>query len=236
MKGYKMMKRKILTISLSFVIFISFSSLAFAQDTDTNNSITDSTIITSENIYDVVDYLGLNPEDVTFYDSEKYPNVDVTVGEFKAIILQAEETLKDVQTQSDDVYQSSNTFNASDSILRMSGNKTVSKKVDYSSSCQVKYSVSGDYYSDDFDIRNRFWHRCTDWDMEITKSYTIYFYEIDDVYEKNAYAVNANTNNSYIQFDYDYDIGAYLGIGDFAVKYHSFNVDGYTRFGGQQYI
>ena len=28
----------------------------------------------------------------------------VTVGEFKAIILQAEETLKDVQTQSDDVY------------------------------------------------------------------------------------------------------------------------------------
>lgn len=221
------MNKKILSICLCIVILlVSFPSV-FATENN-NANITDNTIITKENIYEVAEYLGLSHDAVIpIQNNQSYSSAYVTVGELKERInnsMDNENTLCNIIA-----YPESNV----EISTRESGTKTVYYSTQVGGSIGITYSVTGTYYKSG---STKYWKSALGSSITADPTYAPYFNAIDAIHEQTAVVKNSYTSSSTILLSYDYDVGSYLGVEGFAIRYWQVNVKGETNFLGSWYL
>ena len=229
MKWVKIEMKKIIATMLAIVMSLGFGTSAFAaENVKTTSNLTDSTIITDNNVYEVAEYLDLGANAVVKNDNKMYSTKKVMIGDLKKVIAQANytKTLIDIN----DDRQILNNSLREDSV---SGTKTVYYSTNVGNSIPATYSVTGTYYSTSY---TRYWKTVTGSSISVDPTYAPYFFKIDNIHKQDATVVNAYRSNSYIKLEYNYDVGAYLGVDDLSIRYWQDNINGYTNFYGQDYI
>ena len=217
--------KKLAAICLAVITSVFATTSVFAANV--SDQITDDTIITGDNIYAVAEYLGLGSDAVVPQETTKMSTV--TVGDLK-------EKMAIAATQPRRIYCVNDApLNDEESMVapRASGTKTVYYNSQVGGSIGITYSVTGTYYKG---TSLKYWKTVTNSSISADPTNAPYFHQIDAIHEQSAVVENAYSSSSNIKFSYNYDVGSYLGVEGFAIRYWQVNIDGYTNFQGSTYL
>lgn len=229
------MKMKKFAVVLALLLSLCTASFAFASTTSATDSnrkeftFSQDTVITEDNINDILKYYGLDPSAVCRKNERPVVPVirDVTVRDLEAAIKMAKQLPDKIIINNDDptnIKVITNNITTQDT-----GTATVSRIVVITSSLHMKHSATGRYYKSG---SAKYWTSALGASIEVASDPSgIYYYQVDEIRKLINRVYNAGTSNSYLQMDYDYTVGFYMGIKDFGgIRLTSTNISGYTRF------
>lgn len=216
--------KKLISFILISVLCCGLNASVFA---DTHEDITENTVVTADNVYAVVDYLGLEANSVVKKNLLPSEYKTFTVAELKLLIERAKQSPSHVKTNIVSIPDST-VFQQSRTIT---GTKTVYSNDD---TLGVTYSATATYYS----VANiKYWDTALGSTITANSTHLPSFKEVDAIHRNDVSVVNPQASTSYINIDYDYDLGEYLGIdGGIAVRINQVNVTGSVRFWGKDYL
>jgi len=182
------------------------------------------TVITEDNMNDILKYYGLDPS--TVVKNDKPVTSDVTVRDLETAIKAAKQLPHAITTHDDNPANVNVTTN--DFTIQETGTATVSRDSTITSSLVMKYSATGRYYKSD---STKYWTEALGADIEIASDTSpSYYYDIDEIRKLTNKVVNAGTSSSYLQMDYDYTVGYYIGVMGYGIRLWSIPIDGYSTF------
>lgn len=224
---------------------LAISSMALAaqpvsnDQVDKNISFSDDTIITEDNIYDVLKYFGLDESALIF--DEDCPKNEVTVEELREAIEKSQKlpqkvTLNRVASPKNTVvvdkldlsWQTEEASKAAAST----GTKTLH---DYFTvgGCELEHRVSGKYYKNG---STKYWTEERSSSMYAHTDEILHKYEIKNVTGNTLIVVNAGTISSYLKHFYNYDLVHYLSAGIAWIEIGRNSIDGWTKYYGSDYL
>ncbi|MDO4173126.1 MAG: hypothetical protein Q4D42_00050 [Eubacteriales bacterium] len=215
--------KKLRIISLSVVMCIMATVASFAINSETV-VITDDTVITEENIYAVAEYVGLSDDAIVERDAS-ISQSQVTVGELKEIMAYMATQPKYITDIDDGVMEDIPTVD----IARATGVKTAYYTTNVTEAASVTYSAQGRYYKSG---STKYWTQAVSSNISANSSDGPITYKVSKVYTQTLTLHNGSTSSSYLKLAYNYDVTAYLGVGDVAVGVNSFNISGHHNFYG----
>lgn len=230
------MYRMFRMINLCMVfLFLITLPVAASSSVDTNynsKEITSETIITEENLYDVIEYVGLEQNAFVKTDKTDVKSNIKTVGDLEKVIQKVNEIPKKIHETSEiEVIPSGDeVIVPDDASIQSYPVKTVHKDTNYSS-YTIRYSASGKYYTEPYPPHNAYWMEAAGGNI-VVQSYdfplNVVIESIDSL-TNNLY--NSGTLNSYLRLDYDFTVGIYIGVDWGWLKINENDISGYTTFG-----
>ena len=224
------MQKKILSLVLTIIIILSSTSLAFASTTTATDparqksTFAKDTVITEDNMNDILKYYGLDPSNVIKLN--KPVTRDVTVQDLEKALKEFDKLPKTITIHDDNPTNVKVTNNITTKAV--TGTATITKDNNITTSLVVRYFDTGKFYKNG---STKYWTDALGTDLKIVSDPTAtYFYLIDKISKLTNTIYKASTSKSYLQMDYKYDVGCYLGVNGYGIKYKSITINGYSRF------
>jgi len=214
-----------LLISL-FTVSFAFASPVTATDAAHQEaSFSMNTVITENNINDILKYYGL--DSAAIIQNDKPFTNEVTVRDLEKAIKIAQKLPNTITIYDDKPYKTKVSTN--NITIQETGIATVSRNATITSSLIMNYSATGRYYKSS---TTKYWTEALGANIQIASdsSSAPYYYQVDTIHTLTNKVVNAWTSDSYLQMDYDYDVGFYFGFNGYGIRLSSTNVEGYSRF------
>lgn len=160
------------------------------------------TVITKDNIYDVLEYLGIDSNN--FIETDETGKSVRTVGELEKTFKEVTNKLKDIPTQGKEVSEAKNDFIISP--YSYGGTKMLYKTMDHGGSYTITYSVAGEYsYRDD---HTGYWSGVGSADASVDSD------AIGVVYKITSKDLDASYTANYINLDAAITVTWYIGVDD----------------------
>ncbi|PHJ36704.1 hypothetical protein P378_20700 [Desulforamulus profundi] len=221
--------KKIFSFILTMIMILSLANFAFASSTtvsDQKMTFSPDTVVTDDNMYDVFKYMGLNPINVKKRD--KPVSGVVTVRDLQNALNEAKKLPNRIVIRDDNESVSNDSTTQNITTLATSGTATVYKKATITNSLVMKYIATGKYYSNG---TTKYWTSALGSDIRIDTAPTpAWWYEMKDIRKNSISVKNPSTTSSYLQLDYDYTVGYYIGVNGYGILTKEIPVSGYTRF------
>ena len=216
-----MKKKNILIMTLTVIFIFSITSLAFASSQ--KSTIAPDTVITQDNIYDVLKYCGLDPSS-NIINSDIPATKEATVRDLKNAIKESKKLPKIIKIY-DNNPKNVNINNTAPKTVFQAGTATVFYDAQISSSVIMRYSASGAYNS------SNQWTAAYGASITSLSDDSVYYYTVGQINRLLNTCYNAATGSAYLQLDYDYIINHYYGIkGVGGILINQTNVIGKTNF------
>lgn len=190
------MVKKLICLSLVLCMTLVLMVPTYAQENE--NSISSNTIITEDNIYEVLEYLGI--------DSSNYVKIDVTekevhTGKGVHTVGELEKAIKEVEKQKSNIKNATITKSSSNLVSTLSSGTTMLYRTFDVDSYIVEYEVSASY-------ADGYWTSANSAAVSVDSDSLIYTYKIG-YKELNLYCIPTKiTLDSYIEVD------TYIGFND----------------------
>lgn len=224
--------KKFTAIVLVLLLFLFTASLAFASTTTATDSdhqtftFSQDTVITEDNMINILKYYGLDPSAIV--KNDRPVTGDVTVRDLEKAINYAKK-LPDELTICNDNPTNIKAIN-NDIIIQSTGTATVYHNAIITSSLTMTYSAIGKFYKSG---STKYWTEALGSNIAVgvDSSSPPYFWRLDAIRKNTNTLFNGGTTNSYLQMDYDYTVGYYMGIsGGWAIRISQTPINGFTRF------
>lgn len=224
------MKKKISSLILTLVMMFSIGNIAFASSTvkDSSEQFSTDTVITESNLYDILKHYGIDPSAVKKTDTKA--TVKLTVSDLENAINYVKTLPSEVVDRPEIPYDTESKSENTQELIAptTTSTKTVYKTATITSSLVMEYSATGKYYSSD---TTKYWIDAYGGNIKVdTPPTPTWWYEIERINKLVNSVKNPSTSSSYLQLDYDYVVGYYLGVGGYGVKLNETSVKGYTNF------
>lgn len=220
-------KKKFFSLVLSIIMILSTMNLAFASTTTaTDSRFSPDTVITEDNVNDILKYYGLDPSNIKKNDNMPV-NIKVTVRDLEKALIESSKLPKTI-IQND--YNPTNSKVTNGQVkASASGTATAYYLAKITSSLNMNYSATGQYYSSG---STKYWTSAGPANITVaTPPTSLYFYQIDSITKLTNTVVNANTSSSYLKMEYSYAVGYYMFVGVGYILLNSIGVYGSTNFG-----
>lgn len=224
--------KKITNSMVTMSVILSFVTTAYASEDliASPQSFASDTIITEENIAEVLEYVGLSDDSCIFGDVENN-NVVYTVGELEDAIKEISEIENSICFSSDDNLRDSKIIGfTGDSRYATnkasSGSKTVTNTVSYGKkdSFSIKYRATGKYSGSK-------WTGTGSASATVSSNSALSSYEISDEEHDLTYTSDCLTLESNLTVD------SYVSVGDYAIIHVStMEIDATNYFYASDYL
>lgn len=189
--------KKVTSLCIVFCMFSVLMVPKYTQAEVNSNSISSDTIITEDNIYEVLDYLGLDSNDFVKADTEGTNNR--TVGDVESAIEQAKNQPSKIETKLESQDGVSNSVNSITSTAA-SGTMMLYATVDVDSYI-IEYEVAGKY-------SGGFWTGATSATADIDSDQLVIVYKI------TSKSLNLTNTATIITLNASLVVTSYIGVGD----------------------
>lgn len=192
------MVKKIMCVCI--VLCMTFSLMVTAQ-AETKSSISSDTIITENNISEVLEYLGIDSSN--FIKNEVSEKSVQTVGELEQAILEAKQMLSTVNINNNAKINTNNIFDINSAVeIKSSGSGSIvlssSTKVD---SYTLYFDVTGQY-------KDGKWTNATSASVSVDSNFLLYTFKIDSKKLTLSHTPDKITLKSEVT------VFVYVGVGD----------------------
>lgn len=234
--------KKIIGLILTVIMMFSITNLAFASTTTTDSSdlktaFSPETVITEDNLNDILKYYGLDPSAVIKLD--KPVLVDVTVRDLEKAIEEAKKLPKTITIKDDHPTNVKVTDIKIDNLnaqAATTGTATVGRDNKITDSLYVYVSATGKFYKNG---TTKYWTEALGAGFEISALSSVttgYYYLVDKKSLLKNTLYNGSTNNSYLRAEYNCDVGTYLGIKGSGIRIATTNINGSTYFYSSEHL
>lgn len=227
---------RIFSLCIVFVLLFTLTASAATSYSEANNAglpeqISSETVITEDNIYDVLEYVGLDSS--AFIKTDK-PNINtniVTVGDLEKAIEKVNQMPHTITDTPDipDVVDPAIERVTTNVDIKGYPTKTVSQNTTYSS-YTMRYSATGEYYTEPYPPHNAFWMKALGGNIEVQSCNFPLTVIIEEIRSLTNTLYNSGTTNSYLKLAYDYTVGIYTGVEWGLIKTGENDISGYTIF------
>lgn len=243
------MKKIFSCLMLTFVMVFSITCTGFAStnNAENHNSImnptfTKNTLITKDNVNEILEYYGLDRSAIR-EDMDDKSFVDVTVGDFENALNKAKKIpkmiVKDNNNPTNQELSSTKITSPVANSLMAAASSVLTITTDsevFIGGPVVRYTCSGEAYNDY--STTKYWIRPLGGAniLMVTGQVGTIYYAVDSINRLSTTVQNPYTNASQLVLDYNYVIGTYTGIKGFGgIRIASNTVTG-TNYYGIGYI
>jgi hypothetical protein len=235
--------KSVIATLLTTALILSSSSVVFASvntNTATVHSFSKSTVITKDNIYEVLDYCGLDRSALK-KDIDHKSFGAVTVGDLEDAINKAKKIPKMIARKDKPTNVESSSIGVTpNKITPMNTSTTGIETVAENSEAWiggpiVRFSCSGHYYNDG---TTKYWTSEAGGAgiTMVSGQAGTTFYDIDFVNKLDTSVQDPSTSDSELVLDYGCQIGTYLGVKDLGSVEIYHNTIAGTNYYGSSYI
>lgn len=206
--------KKIISLCIITVLLLSTMSISLASPLE-KNTIAPETVITEYNIYDVLDYLGIDQERFIKSD-EPLTNDEITVGELSEVIENAKNMPRSIKSN----YVQKSTLDSKTNIVSTASRSSVRTVYHYfeGSFCQIGVSGSGEY-------SNNAWTKATGSNVFINSD--------DFGFTTSIIRVNkceATVSGDDLKVDYKFTTESFFLLELGALSMGEYDYEGFVRF------
>lgn len=206
------MKKKLLSLFVIAICLILASSTIVSAKT--KNSFTKDTVITKENLKDVVKFVGLDPNGVVENSNLPSNSKIITIGDLEAAITKAKQMNSTSLIISNENLTNKNTDLNSNLItpLAVTGTQTCTRTFQNGDLLYTDW-VTGTYYKENYT-----WGRIAYWTAAGGANPTVssysggYVWSIISTRKLTNTLINGNTEQSYLSFNFDYTVREYINL------------------------
>jgi len=201
--------KKIICLLVVTLFMLSTVSNAFASDKDTK--FTNETVITEDNIYDVMKYLGLDESKVV-KNPDNYMRADVTIGDLLNAIEEAKSFPKvfmDIELTDSDVYNNYESKN-----LKIENSSKAAQTVSRSSvmgTMTLYYTATGEININP-NTGKKFWTRYLNSTVDPRSTGIGTYYQVERINSWVGYIEGIPTYNTTLVVKADFVVGFYVGV------------------------
>jgi len=228
--------KKIFSLLLITVLILGTAQSALGAELQKPvlKEITNETVITTENIYDVVKYVGLKESDVV-YNANNYFEGDVTVGDLLNAIKESK-NFPSVITEyigftDEEIYNSNEVIHSNNEIKGIT--KTVSRTTTLGS-LTLYYTATGEYATDSNGQKYWIKHVYSTVDPRSTGVGT--YYQVERINRWIGYIDGIPTYNTALVVEADYVVGYYVGVKGIGIKLSEVPVQAAHRYPSSSYL
>jgi len=224
------MKKKLSKIcALTLCFLLSITSFAFA--TTSNNSdatkitFSKNTVITEENMDEILTYYGLDPENVLPNDGRIEKEL-VTVGDLEKALDDFKNLPKEIIIEDKNAKNINITENENNISILSTGSSTVASSFNMGS-MGITVKATGYYFSGG---EERYWYQAIAGDVDVSSLSAYYAYEITDINYITCQVYNPYQYSSYLKTSYSVTYTTYAVILGMLVELGSAPLSGYSQF------
>jgi len=216
--------KSLIMMVLAVNLMLILSTCAFASENSTipsHQKYSTNTVITEDNMNDILKYLGLDPNKVI--KTNRSVNRTVTVGELQKAIAESKNLPKIINEQ-DSIPTNVKPSGASTIVPLTSGTKTVGTSTQYTSSLIVDYYATGAF-------SGGYWTAAygSSFAVEPTNN-PLNWWVVTKTYNNTNNLYNGGTSSAYLHFSYNFDLTNYYGLGGYGIPINAININGFKNF------
>ncbi|MBO8158628.1 hypothetical protein [Thermosyntropha sp.] len=219
---------KILNLCVAFVLLFTLPTSAAvlsskANYTQLSEQISSETLITEDNIYEVLEYVGLDSNAFTKTDKPNSNSNIVTVGDL-------EKKIEEFNRRPHTMIDTEDVFievipNVKESYPVM----TVYSDTDYGS-YTMRYFATGKYYVEPPPPHYTYWVEALGGDIEVASADFPTVVSIKEINILRNTLYNGGSPGSYLRLDFDYTVEVFIGVENGLIKIGEDNISGFKKF------
>lgn len=221
---------KIFSLCIVFILLFALPVMGNIVD-ESSKYISSETIITEDNVYEVLDYVGLDSSALIKSDKPVIHGQKLTVGELQDVIERYNNMPNTIIDINDNTADYSNIKELEHEITNSSYPVTTVHKDTRYGSYEIRYSASGKYYTEPHGPYNTYWMEALGGNIRVQDTDFGISAKIEKINTLTNALKNAGMASSYLQLSYDYTVGIYL-ITDWGdlLKITENHISGYSNF------
>lgn len=200
-----------------------------ALGADCIKEITNETVITTENIYDVVKYVGL-AESAVVYNADNYFEEDVTVGDLLNAIKESNNQ-PDVITEYVE-FTEKGIYDNNEMVINGT-TKTVSRTTTHGT-LELYYTTTGEYSTNP--AGQKYWTKYVNSTVDPRSTGVGTYYQVEKINNWIGYVDGIPTYDTALVVEADYVVGFYVGVKGMGIKLNDIPVQATHRYPSSSYL